>query len=201
MNTAALGEAPAQGFRDPVLDAQSAFRTALDAMSWPGRIVPFTVALDPPPPLFLGTMALLLALADRDTPVWLDRAARGAAVLRTLRFHCGCRMVEDPGAARFAVIAAPGDAPPLARFDHGTDERPELSATVIVQVDSLSDGAGVRMTGPGNATAVRLAVSGLDGGFWRQRKEMEALFPRGIDFLFVHRDRVVALPRSTRIEV
>ena len=132
------------GFADPVGDAQSCFRAVLDAMSHPGRIRPAGAGLRPPEPLAPATAAVLLTLADAESPVWLDEAAGAAA--DWLRFHCGVALAE-PSAASFAVCL--GALPPLAWFDWGSHDGPETSATVILQLPSFDAGPRLRLSGPG----------------------------------------------------
>src|SRR5262249_8284357 len=110
------------------------------------------------------------------------------------------QVVEAPEQARFAVVSDPDAMPPLARFDIGTDEFPDRSATVIVQTRGLSEGPGRRLTGPGIAGESRLEVSGLPASLWRALDANHALFPRGVDVLLTDGARLVALPRTTKVE-
>lgn len=193
--------AVAPGFDDPVIDSQQAFRRILDAMAHPGRIV----ALDGPAnvarPLFPATAALCLALVDLETPVWLDAPlAASEATAAFLRFHCGCPILDTPDKAAFAMIAEPNAMPSLDRFDAGSDAFPDRAATLLIQIPSLTDGPLHTLRGPGIAERANLAVDGLPTDFWDTRKEMEILFPRGLDILFVEGVHLVALPRSTLLE-
>ncbi len=188
------------GLADPVRDAQAVFRAVLDAMTRPGRIVdvpgPFTV----PSPLDPASAAVCLALVDLDTPLWLDATCARAEVVEYLRFHCGAPLVTAPEAARFAVVADASSLGTLARFDAGTDECPERSATVIVQVDALAAGRGRRLTGPGIDGETRLDVRGVPARFWTALRENHAGFPRGVDVILSAGTTLAALPRRTRVE-
>ncbi len=186
------------GFADPVLDGQRAFRAVLDAMAHPGRVVSLTPP-PAPPPLGPASAAVCLALLDLDTPLWLDAAAATADVVAYLRFHCGAPVVGEPGAARFAVIADAAAMPRLDAFDAGSDERPDLSATVVVQVRGLAGGRGVRLTGPGIDGEARLEVSGAPG-LWPALRANAVHFPRGVDTVLCAGTRLAALPRTTRVE-
>jgi alpha-D-ribose 1-methylphosphonate 5-triphosphate synthase subunit PhnH len=190
----------APGFVDPVADAQACFRALLTAFAHPGRIValPVTLAAPPPAPLDRASAAALLTLLDLETPVWLAPTATGATDY--LRFHCGCPLVEDPARGQFGFVPAGAAIPPLDEFDLGTDEYPDRAATLLLAVPALHDEGGVRLTGPGIAEAAHLSVGGLPGGFWTERADLGGLFPRGLDLLFTSGDRVVAVPRSTRVE-
>ena len=130
----------APGFADPPLAAQACFRRLLEAMARPGTVV----TLDPPPappPLAPAAGAVALTLCDADTPVWLDAALAVPAVLDWLRFHAGCRIVAAPEEAAFAFAADP--AVPFDRFQVGSDEYPDRSATVVLQIDAFGAGAAL----------------------------------------------------------
>lgn len=188
------------GLADPVLDSQRVFRAVLEAMSHPGRVVSLGLEGAPLPPLYPATLSICLALVDLETPLWLDAAGRTTAVSAHLRFHCGCPLVDDPARARFAVVAAPAAMPALDRFDPGTDEYPDRSATVIVQARTLAAGAGRRLTGPGIVSDVLLDADGLPARFWEGLRANHDRFPRGVDVLLTAGASLVALPRTTRVE-
>ncbi|MCA3422998.1 MAG: phosphonate C-P lyase system protein PhnH [Roseomonas sp.] len=182
------------GFADPVLDAQASFRAILEAMSRPGRIQRIDARITPPAPLCSAAGAALLSLADADTPLWLDA---GDAVAEWLRFHCGAPITPDIGAARFVVAC--GAAPSLDALDIGTDEDPQLGATLILQVAGLVAGDGWRLTGPGIQHEHRLRVLGAPAGFVAAWARNQAFFPRGVDMLLCAGDSIAALPRSVMI--
>jgi alpha-D-ribose 1-methylphosphonate 5-triphosphate synthase subunit PhnH len=188
------------GFADPVLDSQAVFRALLDAMAHPGRIVRLPLAPATLPPLAPATMAILLALADTTTPVWLPQAARTPEITAHLAFHCGCPVTEREDQAAFAVLTDHTTPLRADRFDPGTPEYPDRSATLFVQVARLKAGEGMRLTGPGIETAARLHADPLPEGFAEAMRLNHALFPQGIDVVLVGGDRIAALPRTTRIE-
>lgn len=187
------------GFNDTTLDSQRAFRAALDALSRPGRIVtmPDLLPDGAPQPLMPATAALALALFDYETPVWLDEAADTPAVRDWLRFHCGCPLVSDKAQARFALLA--GTAEALAGFDTGTDAYPDRSATLIRQVENLSDGPAYRLSGPGIAQEETLKINSLYADFESDWQKNAKLFPRGLDLFLVAGDRLAGLPRTVAI--
>lgn len=187
------------GLVDPVLGSQRTFRAVLDAMAHPGRVVAVADLPDTPAPLHPAALAICLTLVDMETPLWLDPTARTPPILDGLRFHCGCPIVEDPGRARFAVIVDAGRMPALSVFDAGSDEYPDRSATVLVQVRALADGAGRRLSGPGIAGEARLAVEGAPECLWDALRDNHARFPRGVDVILVAGGAIAALPRTTRV--
>ena len=188
------------GLAEPVLGSQQIFRAVLDAMAHPGRIVSVPPPLETPPPLWPATASVCLTLVDGETPVWLDAPARRADVHQYLRFHCGCPIAAEPTDARFAVVADPSEMLSLDAFDPGSDEYPDRSATVIVQVEELRANGALRFTGPGIEGETRLDVRRLSEAFWESVHRNHALFPRGVDLILAAGSTMVALPRSTRVD-
>lgn len=194
----------ADGFGDgEALGGQRCFRALLDAMGRPGRIVSLGAESlpSPPAPLAPATYALLLGLADLETPVWLDEPARARpAVPATLRFRCGCPLVDDPAAAAFAVVTRAATAPALAAFAPGVPEYPDRSTTLILQVAGLGAGERLRLTGPGVLGGAELAVAGARPGLWDELRANHRRYPLGVDLVLVDGRRLAALPRSTWVE-
>lgn len=188
------------GFVDKVLSAQSTFRSVMDAMARPGsvqRIVPMAGA---PAAMMRGTAAIALTLFDHDTPIWLDaRMMESSDVVKWLKFHTGAPVVQDCSIASFALISDGATLPALERFALGSNEYPDRSTTLIVQVDSLAAGRGFELRGPGiNGVATLQAVI-RPADLFEGLRVNEALFPRGIDVVLVADDAVVAIPRTARV--
>jgi alpha-D-ribose 1-methylphosphonate 5-triphosphate synthase subunit PhnH len=193
-----VNETLSAGFADPVGAAQATFRAVLTALSEPGTIVPLDLSLEAPPPLGFAAAAVALSLLDGDTPLWCDPTSRAAAP--SLRFHTGAPLVEAPERARFALIGDIAQLPSLAAFDAGTDEYPDRSATLIIEVASLGNGAALVLRGPGIPERRSLAVGGLPAGFTAEWRANHARFPRGVDVILTAGHRLAGLPRSTVIE-
>lgn len=190
----------APAFADPVLDAQAAFRAAMDAMARPGRVVPFDYSLMPPRPLSAGAAAIALTLADYETPIWLDAPlAATDAVSDWLRFHTGAPITGDPARAAFALISDAGSLPDFAEFSSGEQDYPDRSATLIVQVESVSAGVSLNLSGPGIERTQSLRMGPLPADFADRAAGNRRLFPRGVDLLFVSGHAVVGIPRSTLV--
>lgn len=190
---------PGLGFADPVFDAQAVFRRLLDALARPGTIADLDrPGLVAPPGLPKAAAAVILALADRDTPVWLA-GGKAHPAAPWLGFHAGAPVTGDPAAASFAVLDGAALAPALAAFPAGEERYPDRSATILVVCESLDGGAPVRLTGPGIQDAVTIAPSGLRPGFWAEARANAARSPLGVDLILVAGSAVLGLPRSTRI--
>jgi alpha-D-ribose 1-methylphosphonate 5-triphosphate synthase subunit PhnH len=89
--------------------------------------------------------------------------------------------------------------PTLDRFALGSNEYPDRSTTLILQVESLAEGRVYELCGSGiDGTAILQAVIEPEDLFERLAINA-ALFPRGLDVVLVHDDAVVAIPRTTRL--
>ncbi|KQT19833.1 phosphonate C-P lyase system protein PhnH [Methylobacterium sp. Leaf399] len=171
----------------------------MEALSRPGRLLPLVTTLMPPAPLTPELAALALALADADTPVWLDAPLRtDPAVAGFLRFHTGAPIVAEPAQAAFALIADPGRCPAFTAFAQGSLAYPDASATLVLAVAALSDEKGLAFEGPGIRGTARLDAAPLPADWPSRLAHNHAGFPQGLDLLFVAAGRLAALPRSAR---
>jgi alpha-D-ribose 1-methylphosphonate 5-triphosphate synthase subunit PhnH len=183
------------GFADPVLESQACFRAVLDAMARPGTLREAGAGLAPPAPLVPAAAAVLLTLVDGDTPLFFAPAF--VAARDWIGFHCGALPVDAAGAAAFVLADT---LPDLAALDAGSDESPDASATVILQVAALGSGRRLRLSGPGLQAPVTLHVRGLPADFPLLWAANHALYPRGIDLILCCGGTLTALPRSVRVE-
>jgi alpha-D-ribose 1-methylphosphonate 5-triphosphate synthase subunit PhnH len=181
------------GFADPAAEAQRCFRAVLDAMARPGTIHDAGCSA-PPPPLCPAAAAVLLTLVDHETPLWLDPAFRAAR--DWVAFHCGAAFAPPDGAA-FLLTA---ELPSLPALRQGSDEAPEESATVILQLPRLGAGARFRLGGPGLAGPAVFSAEGLPRGFAALWAANHAGFPRGVDLILCAGGQLAALPRTVAVE-
>jgi alpha-D-ribose 1-methylphosphonate 5-triphosphate synthase subunit PhnH len=190
----------APAFPDPVDDAQSVFRAVMDAMARPGTPQTLGQALAPPAPLSRGAGAIALALLDYESPFWLDEAlSRQPDVAQWLRFHTGAPVARDSKDAAFAFIADPACVPDFECFAPGTAEYPDRSTTLVLQVVHFSGPELMTLRGPGIAGERNFAISPSPAELVARLQRNHALFPRGLDLLFVTADAIAAIPRSTRV--
>jgi alpha-D-ribose 1-methylphosphonate 5-triphosphate synthase subunit PhnH len=193
--------AVAAGFAEPVLAAQSTFRTVMDAMARPGTVRPLA-GIAAPAPLSPVAAAIALTLLDYETPFWLDAPLAAAPeVARWISFHTGAARTADPARAAFAFAADSAAAPPFETFALGSQEYPDRSTTLVLQVERLSEGEGLMLRGPGIAGSRRLAAAALPADFLDRWSENRALFPRGVDLVLATANAVAALPRSVHAAV
>jgi alpha-D-ribose 1-methylphosphonate 5-triphosphate synthase subunit PhnH len=194
-----VAELPA-GFADKVLSAQSTFRSVMDAMARPGSVQRIAAVTGTPDTMMRGTAAIALTLFDHDTPIWLDeRMSETPHVAKWLKFHTSAPVIADSSISSFALIGEPRDLPALDRFAFGSNEYPDRSTTLILQVESLTQGPAIELRGPGiDGTAILQAAIQPQDLFERLEVNI-TLFPRGIDVVLVHDDAIVAIPRTTRL--
>jgi alpha-D-ribose 1-methylphosphonate 5-triphosphate synthase subunit PhnH len=214
------------GFADPVQAAQQVFRAVLEAMSRPGRVQTLSAAAlqglvdvgprraDAPAASNAGAAmtAVLLALLDTETRLWLDPSMAGRA--QHLRFHTGVRLVEQALQADFLALPARAATADLwTQACAGSDEQPQCGATVLVEVPVLhakdptgtdatthrGDAMSLQLAGPGIQLRHDLWVGGLSTAFWQARAALEPALPRGVDLILCCGNRLAALPRSTYV--
>ncbi len=191
-------------FHDGALGSQAVFRTALSALSHPGRLHEMPAVTELPRHGYGAAAALLLALVDSDCSVWLSPQLAHTDAAAWLRFHTGCGWAAVPASARFLWIAEGDAMPVLSSLALGTDEYPDQSATVVIEVPALLDtphanAKALDLQGPGIAKTQALSVSGLPEDFASQWGTNYGVFPRGADLFLASTTHIAGLPRSTRI--
>ena len=188
------------GFADPVRSTQAVFRAVLAATSRPGTVQRIDVDISAPPPLAPAMAAVALTLCDQDTPVWLDAPLRASHdVAAWLRFHCGCRIVDDAAAASFAFAADIRELPAFDRFNLGTADYPDRSTTIVLGVETFQAGPDLSLEGPGIKGRQSFRVSPLPDDFVARLAVNRSLFPRGLDLILGTKSEIAALPRSVRL--
>ena len=183
------------GFADPVTGAQAAFRAVLDATARPGRVCEAGADLTPPAPLGRAAAAVLLALVDHDTPLFVAPGYERAR--EWIAFHSGASIAANLGDCIFGLARA---MPDLSLIPAGSYEAPELSATLILEVASLSRGTRYRLSGPGLRAPATLTVDGLPERFVELWSDNRRQFPCGVDLILCADATLAALPRSVTIE-
>ncbi len=186
------------GFADPVHEAQRAFRAILGALANPGQVQDLPVPAVAHVHLSGEFVSTLLTLTDHDTPIWLADCYPREALSSYIGFHTGAPVVADPARAQFAFSEG-ASLPRLDAFNLGSQEYPDRSTTIVVEVPTLTGGAELTLSGPGIKTTITICPQGLPGDFVAQWAANRDLFPRGVDLLLVSGGQVIGLPRSTRI--
>lgn len=199
MNDAVLQNLVA-GFAHEAYGSQAVFRTALNALSHPGRPLEMPLNTALPRQGQGAAAALLLGLVDADTTLWLSPTLAGSDAATWLRFHTGCTWVLDPADAQFVWVAQGDALPDLARLRQGSDAYPDQSATCVLEVSHLqSEDTGWTLQGPGILGQRRLQVHGLSADFPAQWSHNHGSFPCGVDVFLCTATQIVGLPRTTRL--
>jgi alpha-D-ribose 1-methylphosphonate 5-triphosphate synthase subunit PhnH len=187
------------GFSNPVLDAQSVFRALMDAMARPGSIARMDASVTPPASLDRAAGAIAYALIDADTPYWLDGPLSGEALSSWLAFHTGARPAASMPQTAFAFVADPSSMPSFKRFAQGSQDYPDRSATLVLQLEGLEGGTPLTFRGPGIKDQVTIAPRGLPADFVAQWHANQKRFPCGVDLILTAGDAFACLPRSARL--
>ncbi|MBW5826593.1 phosphonate C-P lyase system protein PhnH [Yersinia kristensenii] len=186
-------------FDQPVDDAQHAFRRILKALSEPGVVVslPHSSGWQPLNP---ATTSILLTLVDQETPLYLDEPLNNDAVQQNVRFHCGAPLTTSISTSRFALFDHEITTELLASCPAGNELSPEHSTTVIIQLENLHLGVPLRLRGPG-IEHDRMVAPQLPSAVLNDLLNRPAAFPAGIDFLLTCGENLMAIPRTTHVEV
>lgn len=214
------------GFSHGAFGSQAVFRSALQALSHPGRCIAVEHDAELPTHSNAAAAVFLLAMLDADCSLWLSPSLQGSQAALWLRFHTGCQLAEHAAQAQFLWVGAGDTLPTLQSLRQGSDECPDQSATCLVdvgaliantdtEIDAQGDAQGVAqldtqpeakaaaqhwtLSGPGIREQAQLSVVGLPDDFTVQWTHNHASFPRGVDVFLATRDCLVGLPRSTRI--
>ncbi len=189
------------GFEDPVQDSQRCFRQMLRALSSPGSIVECGVKPPPPAGLCSASTALLLALLDSDCAVWISPGAGSSGLADFFRFHTGCTSASSMAVANFALIRNELELPRLANFNWGSDEYPDRSVSLILQVEHLREGGPWQLTGPGIERSRSVCAGNLPLWFIGDWASLHASFPRGFEVFLCADNKIMALSRTTRLSL
>jgi alpha-D-ribose 1-methylphosphonate 5-triphosphate synthase subunit PhnH len=169
---------------------QQLFRQLMQAMAYPGRCQALTDSEVPAERAVLATLvAPGVSLCDRHTLL-------PESDWPLLEAQRSC----DAEAADF--VLADGVRAPDFTPRTGSLAEPEKSATVILRATTLGTGdTRLRLTGPGIREHMELALTGLHSDWLRQREAWVASFPMGADLILADARQIVALPRTTRVEM
>ncbi|MGW4123070.1 phosphonate C-P lyase system protein PhnH [Nocardia sp. NPDC004711] len=177
--------------------AQQAFRALLAAAAEPGTLHTLPAAVR-----WAKTLIVPAVLADDTTSVAICGDIPSPQ-LSWLETTTGARLIDDPAAADFVVLAD-GPAAVIPALRRGSNEHPEHAAKLVIACTRLDTADGdivLRLTGPGIAGTTRLAATGIVAGAADAVRAANPQFPVGLDaWLVDDHGRIAALPRSTHIE-
>jgi alpha-D-ribose 1-methylphosphonate 5-triphosphate synthase subunit PhnH len=174
------------------------FRVILDAMARPGAVLKLVENSDASSPLFSNTNAVIRTLSDFQSPLWLSPTLNIETIIRQIKFQTGAPVVTRPAESVFAILTAQEASGEVEKFNVGTDEYPDRSTTLLIQVDGFNN-TDVELAGPGLKVPVGFGVSNLSKTFWTEMMVNHTLYPLGVDVIFISPESIACCPRSTSI--
>ena len=166
------------------LRSNATFEALMWALSRPGDIRTLPDA---------GFDAIAETLVDLECSAYADTPAMRERIVAS-----GAMQADRIGDADHVFITALEDASQqLAEINCGTALYPDDGATLIVA--AAHRGQRLRLSGPGIKDATEIALD-LPSGFWAMR-DLLCLYPEGFDIFCVDGDKVIGIPRSTKVEV
>ena len=172
---------------------QKIFRNLLHCVSLPGEIADLSQYLEKSSAL-LGVLATLLdgtvSLNDED------------GLLTQRDRHLLQAAIASPETAQFVVRDA--TKPPQPDFfpNSGLLPSPEKGATLILQGKTLGTGNNLlQLSGAGVKKTCLVHLAGFHPEWFVRRGEWVENFPLGVDVLLVDSTRIMALPRTTKLQL
>jgi alpha-D-ribose 1-methylphosphonate 5-triphosphate synthase subunit PhnH len=196
-------------FIDESTDSQVVFRNILKVMSEPGTIIEMTGTEEPyNTQSSLNSQKYKLSclwsvaqtLLDSDCSVFVCASLNDKSFIQSLSFFTGVSFAHDIKSADF-IFMSMHELKDLNDFNLGGIEKPHLSSTVLVYVESMSAAEQIMLSGPGIKESRSLALAGLDAEKIDLLKNNHKLYPCGIDFIFCSETSMTAITRSTKIKI
>ena len=187
-----------------VHDIQSVYRKLVDSMSRPGFIsdlAPEAAKLDNTSDFSKSFMLLAFTLLDPEVSFRVCSQASSDMTEKISQLTYAKQVETEEADYVFVEKSAQEGTvnEAIQKAKAGTLKDPHLSATIIVEVDELSNASQFVLKGPGIQTSKMVAVSGNEG--WvKARQEKNREYPLGIDLIFIDQhQQLLALPRTTQI--
>ena len=195
-------------FIDESTDSQVVFRNILKVMSEPGTIIDFSknselydthssIKIQKNKLSCLWSVAQ--TLLDSDCSVFVCDSVDDKSFTQSLSFFTGVSFSRDIRSADF-IFMSMHELKDLNDFNLGGIEKPHLSSTVLIYVDSITAADQIILSGPGIKDSRSLALAGLDAEKIDLLKNNHKLYPCGIDFIFCSETSMTAISRSTKIK-
>jgi len=195
-------------FIDESTDSQVVFRNILTAMSEPGTIIDMTSDEEP-----YNTRSLLNScesklsclwsvaqtLLDSDCSVFVCASISEKAFVQSLSFFTGVSFAPDMKSADFIFMSI-HELEDLNGFNLGGIEKPHLSSTVLIYIESITNSEQIILSGPGIKDNRLLMLEGLDANKIDLLQNNHKLYPCGVDFIFCSATSITAITRSTKIK-
>lgn len=196
-------------FTDETTDSQVVFRDILKAMSEPGMIFDMDSFSAPHDSRYSKNIdqnklsclwSIAQTLLDSDCSVFVYPSINDRSFIQSLSFYTGVCIARDVIEANF-IFMSMDELKDLNEFNLGGIEKPHLSTTAIVYVETITNDAQIILSGPGIKESRPLALTGLDEEKVSLLQNNHKLYPCGIDFIFCSEASITAIPRSTKIRI
>ncbi|MGH1440410.1 MAG: phosphonate C-P lyase system protein PhnH [Cellvibrionaceae bacterium] len=182
-------------FENDVDESQLLFRKILKSMSEPGKIFPIENDGDK----YSSIWAVAQVLLDSDCSVALYPSITQSSFSRSVSFYTSASIIEDKKKADFVFMSL-NELSNISHFKLGTLESPHTSTTVVVLVDELAINEQIKLSGPGIKDERDLFISNISVQQIKLLKDNNRFYPCGVDFIFCSKDKLTAIPRSTKIK-
>ncbi len=191
---------------DIVHDLQSVYRKMVDSTSRPGLISDLrkeAALVEEEDKKGCSESLLLLALTLFDQEVSFKVfSSQADTVSKTINQLTYAKPTEKKKADYLLILqdAEKGSLEEaIIHAKAGTLKNPHSSATIIVEVDSVTSGETLLLKGPGIQTT-ESAYLNIKENWVESRQEKNKEYPVGIDLMFIDQNhQLLSLPRTTQI--
>lgn len=196
-------------FSDDVTQAQSTFRLVLKAMSEPAQWVELNSASPDQTSLDKNITALwhvAQTVLDGEVSAYFSnapiagRSPLSERLAPSAKFFTGVQLMDDVTKADY-VFAPLNHITQLGDIKHGTLEEPHISATVVLLVEDDAPEMSLRVSGPGVDGSRSVSISGLTTEMLHVIQENHQRYPCAVDWVFCSNNKVMALPRTSQVQV
>lgn len=187
---------------DRVHDTQEVFRMTLDCMAKPGVIQEMMYISEPP--VYCSSAMFLQAITLLDGEVSFHVIGQNSTQVENYFSSITFSKVAPIEEANYIFILQGVDSQmiqaAIQQANIGTLENPHQSATILLEVEQLSNNEQLKFTGPGIQEMHIVQIAGSDQWI-AKRAERNREYPLGIDFILIdEKARLMCIPRTTRIE-
>jgi alpha-D-ribose 1-methylphosphonate 5-triphosphate synthase subunit PhnH len=191
---------------DIVHDLQSVYRKMVDSMSRPGHISDLkkeAALVDTEDIKGCSASFLLLALTLFDQEVSFKVFSPQAGMVTQTINQLTYAKLSETKDADFLLILQDAEKGSLEEAiinaKPGTLKNPHTSATIIVEVDSVTSGKTLLLKGPGIHTT-ELVHLDINENWLESRQEKNKEYPLGVDLIFIDQNhQLLSLPRTTQV--
>ncbi|WP_316859546.1 phosphonate C-P lyase system protein PhnH [uncultured Cohaesibacter sp.] len=165
------------------------FEALLWALSRPGQV------RDLPE---VGEAQIIEALLDRECCAHLAPGLANDEIVSAKFIATRAERVEIDRADH-VFVGHLDDCASLSCLKTGSDLYPDDGATLVVRAD-IGFGQRVRLSGPGVDGSLEIGTGRLPLDFWSQRARL-VRYPMGFEIFLLDGNRVIGIPRSTKVEI